>query len=156
MLTQHVLIAAVLLGVLRRASEDLGPPGSDVAPVLFMHAAREEWREQLILLDPVVERVDHRVERLASACPLIQRRMIGHRVNVPRGSQRKAGDHETRARQAQVHGRGGLKRRPPSARVHADVVGLGERVQIPFRSGDASVAKPVLDHLKLSATRQQP
>jgi DNA-binding PadR family transcriptional regulator len=88
MLYGHPLIATELTGVLRRAAEYLAPPGGHIAAVLCVHAAREERREQLILLDPVVERVDHRIKRIASARPLVQRRMIAHRANVPREEHR--------------------------------------------------------------------
>ena len=46
--------------------------------VLLVDAAGEQRRQQLVLLDPVVERVDHPVERLSPACPLVERRMVSH------------------------------------------------------------------------------
>ena len=62
----------------------VGPPktsthqAADVGAVLLAHAAREEAGQQVVALDPVVERVDHPAEGCLAARPLEQR---GHRVD---------------------------------------------------------------------------
>ena len=67
MLVQHPLIAAELFGVCGRSAEHLAPPGGDIASMVRVYAAREEGRQQLVVFDAVVERVDHSVEGTASA-----------------------------------------------------------------------------------------
>ena len=81
MVREHRLVAAVLLGVGRRSAEDLDPPVGDVGAVLLVHPAGEERRQQLVLLDPVVERVDQPSERTRATGPLDQGRLdsrLGH------------------------------------------------------------------------------
>ena len=46
--------------------------------MLLVHAAREEGGQQLVLLHPVVESVDHAIEGVASSGPFVQRRIVGH------------------------------------------------------------------------------
>jgi hypothetical protein len=53
--------------------------------VLLVDASGKKWREQLVLLDPVVEGVDQPVEGLASPGPFEQRGIVGHGCNVPPG-----------------------------------------------------------------------
>ena len=90
MLVQHPFVPAELLGVVGRSAEDLAPPGGDVHPVLFVDATGKEGREQLVLLDAVVEGVDQTVEGLASPGPFEQRGIVGHRCNVPPPPRRSA------------------------------------------------------------------
>jgi len=53
------------------------------AAVAVVDAVREERREKIVPLDPVIEGVDHPVERRLPACPLIQRRIVsGHKETV--------------------------------------------------------------------------
>src|SRR5262249_15449977 len=70
----HGLVAAELVGVRRRAAEHLRPPGGDVRAVRLAHAAGEERRQELVLLDPVVERVDEAAHGVPASGPLVQRR----------------------------------------------------------------------------------
>ena len=79
---QHSLIATQLLAVGSRSSEDLGPPGGHIAPMLLVHTARKERRQQLVLLDAVEKRVDHPIERFVSTSPLVERRVLAHDSNV--------------------------------------------------------------------------
>ena len=58
MLGEHPLVAAELVGVARRTSEDLTPPGDHVQSVLLGHSARKQRRDQLVGFDSVVEGVD--------------------------------------------------------------------------------------------------
>jgi hypothetical protein len=53
-LRQHVRIAAVLLGVERRPTEDLGEPYGDVVGMFGVHPA-EDRLEQVVLPDLLVE-----------------------------------------------------------------------------------------------------
>jgi hypothetical protein len=44
--------------------------------MLSVNAAGKQWRQQIVLFDPVVEGVDHAVERLSATCPLEEGRII--------------------------------------------------------------------------------
>ena len=65
----HPFITAEVVRVFGRTSEDLGPPRGDIAPMLIVHATRKERREQVVLLDSVIEGIDHPVESFAAARP---------------------------------------------------------------------------------------
>jgi hypothetical protein len=49
-----------------------------VTPVVFVHPAGEERREQFILLHPVVEGVDHPGKGVSSPGPFVKSRGRGH------------------------------------------------------------------------------
>lgn len=66
----HVLVAAVVGRVLRRAAEDLRQPDGDVLGVLRVHA-REDRGQDLVLQGVRVEGVGEAVHRLRSAHPLV-------------------------------------------------------------------------------------
>src|SRR5262249_49646013 len=74
----HPLVAAEFLAVGGRSTEDLAPPGGDIAAMVRVYAAGKEPRQQIVAFDAVVERVDHPVKGIASACPLVQGRILGH------------------------------------------------------------------------------
>jgi hypothetical protein len=57
-LGEHPLVAAELIAVARRTTENLTPPGDHMQAVLLPHPAREHRREQLVGFDAVIERVD--------------------------------------------------------------------------------------------------
>src|SRR5205823_1215091 len=94
---QHPFIAPELLRVCSRSSEDLAPPRGDIATMLLVDTAGEKRRQQLVLLDPVVERVDHPIKRIPSTGPLIQRRRVTHGRNVAAASRRGLLAHARRA-----------------------------------------------------------
>jgi hypothetical protein len=81
-MTQHGRVTAEPLGVGGGAAEDLAPPGGDVLSVRGADPAREQRAEQVITLDPVVEAVDHPLDRLLAARPLIQCRNLAHTGTV--------------------------------------------------------------------------
>jgi hypothetical protein len=58
----HVLVAAELIGVTAWSTEYLAPPGTDVIAVLRADPTRKEGRDQLIVLDAVVEGIDQTLE----------------------------------------------------------------------------------------------
>ena len=71
--SEHVLVSAQLLAVAGWAAEDFAPPGGHMCPMLLVHAAREERRQQLVALDAIVERVHQAPDRLLTSCPLKER-----------------------------------------------------------------------------------
>ena len=79
---QHGLVTAEPLGVLSGAAEHLAPPGGDVLAVRGADTAGEQRAEQVIALDPVVEAVDHPLDRGPAARPLVQRRNLAHTGTV--------------------------------------------------------------------------
>lgn len=94
MVARHALVPTQLLGVMRRAAEHLAPPGGDMRTVLLADPAGEEWREQLVAFDPVVQGVDQLPECNVTSGPLMQggRVACGARVhhsnlNLPRRSK---------------------------------------------------------------------
>jgi hypothetical protein len=93
----HSLVSADPIGVVRRASKHFAPPGSDVPSVLLMHASGEKWREEVVLLDSVIEGVDQAIKGVSPASPFVQRRVVSHEQNVmglaprPFGSPRRLG-----------------------------------------------------------------
>jgi hypothetical protein len=60
MLGKHVLVAAQVIGVGGRTAHHLTPPGHDIASVLVAHLAAKQWCEQVVILDKVVNRPNHR------------------------------------------------------------------------------------------------
>ena len=82
MMREHRRVAAVPVGVVGRAAEDLHPPGRHVRAVIFTHPAREELPDQVVSLDPVVEGVDQVPKCRRTAGPLQQRRVFGHEPTV--------------------------------------------------------------------------
>ena len=59
-----------------------------VATMVVMHATGKQGREQLVVLDAVIERVDHPIECLTAAGPLVQRRLFAHSAQ-PIGADRR-------------------------------------------------------------------
>ena len=53
-LSQHPFVATEVFCVSSGTAEHLGPPRGDVTTVVLVNSAREERREQLILLDSVI------------------------------------------------------------------------------------------------------
>src|SRR4029453_16746984 len=80
MLAEHALVAAELVGVAGRPAEHLAPPTRHMVPVVGTHTAREERRQQVIALDPVIEGVDQPLDGLAATGPLVERRRRGRLV----------------------------------------------------------------------------
>ena len=79
MLGDHVLVTALLLGVARRSAEHLAPPQRDVRAMLLAHAARKQRRNQVVLLDAVVEGVQEAPNRGLTTGPLVERLgLLGH------------------------------------------------------------------------------
>ena len=72
--SEHGVVPAELLGVCRGAAEHFHPPGRHVSSVRLRDTAREQRRQQLVALDPVVEGIDQTPERRLSPRPLEQRR----------------------------------------------------------------------------------
>src|SRR4029079_7286959 len=70
---EHVLVPAELLAVAGWAAEDFAPPRGDMCPMLLVHAAREERRQQLVALDAIVERVDQAPDRVLASRPFKER-----------------------------------------------------------------------------------
>jgi hypothetical protein len=75
---QHGRVAAESLGVRGGAAEDLAPPSGDMLAVRCADPAWEQGAEQVIALDPVIEAVDHPLDRRPPARPLVQRRNLAH------------------------------------------------------------------------------
>jgi hypothetical protein len=73
----HVFVAAELGGVATRPAEDFSPPGGYVVAMLLRDAAREEWAQQLIRLNAVVEGVDEPPDGGLAAGPLEEARLRG-------------------------------------------------------------------------------
>src|SRR5919112_3195448 len=80
MVGEHVLVAAVFIGVATRTAEYLAPPGGHMGAVLLVYPSREERREQLVGLDAVVEGVDEAPDRSLATGPLVQSRR--HRLTA--------------------------------------------------------------------------
>jgi hypothetical protein len=95
--TKHSLVSADPIGVVGRTSKHFAPPGGHVPSVLLVHTSRKKWREQLVLLDSVIEGVDQAIKSVSPASPFVQRRVVSHEQNVigvasvPFGSSRRLG-----------------------------------------------------------------
>lgn len=75
-MADHVGVSAVVGGVTGGAAEDLADEGGDVLEVLGRHAG-EEWGEQRIDGDLLVEAGDEGAERFGSAQPLVKGGDVG-------------------------------------------------------------------------------
>jgi len=86
MVGEHALVSAQFLRVARFATEDFTPPSGDVRSMLLTHPAREEARQQLVVLDPIVERVYQASDRLVTTRPFVERlrRLRYHVYHLPR------------------------------------------------------------------------
>ncbi len=81
---EHVLVAAVLLGVDGRPTHHLGPPSRDVLPVLLGDHTTEDRSQQRVPLHLVVERVQPAPDRLRPADPLVDARCLVHAPRLGR------------------------------------------------------------------------
>jgi hypothetical protein len=77
-LVHHPLIAPKIARVARWTAEYLAPPCGHVPTVLFMDATGKERREQLVLLDSVIEGIDHPIEAFLTARPFKECRVLTH------------------------------------------------------------------------------
>jgi len=75
---QHPFVATQFFCVPSGTAEDFTPPNGHMTTVVLVDPTRKERREQLVLLHPVVEGIDHPGKGVAPSSPFIERRRGCH------------------------------------------------------------------------------